>query len=60
MMNNILVLPMIIPILTGIILVFLRSFVQIQRWLSIGAMVGIAGISLFILNRIQTEGIFAS
>ncbi|MEK3890723.1 Na+/H+ antiporter subunit D [Bacillus sp. FSL K6-3431] len=56
-MNNLLVLPMVIPILTGIILVFLRSFVQIQRWLSIGAMIGTAGVSIYILNRIQTEGI---
>ncbi|MBS4176331.1 Na+/H+ antiporter subunit D [Lederbergia citrea] len=56
-MNNILVLPMVIPVLTGIILVFLRPFVQIQRWLSIGAMIGTAGVSLYILNLIQTEGI---
>ena len=56
-MNNILILPMVIPILVGTILIFLRSFVQIQRWLSFGAMVGMAVISLYILNRIQTEGI---
>ncbi|CAM3951612.1 Na+/H+ antiporter subunit D [Lederbergia lenta] len=56
-MNNILVLPMVIPVLTGIILVFLRSFVRIQRWISFAAMIGIAGLSLYILNQIQAEGI---
>ena len=57
MMNNILVLPMVIPILAGTFLIFLRSFVQLQRWISFGAMVGLAVISTYILNRIQTEGI---
>ena len=57
MMNNILVLPMVIPILVGTFLIFLRSFVHLQRWISFGAMVGIAVISTYILNRIQTEGI---
>lgn len=56
-MNNILVLPMVIPILTGIVLVFLRRFIHIQRWMSVLAMVANIIISIFILNRIQTEGI---
>ena len=34
-MNNIIVLPMIIPLLTAIILVFLRNSVKTQRVLSI-------------------------
>lgn len=56
-MNNILVLPMIIPILTGIVLVFLRRFMHIQRWMSILAMAANIIISILILNRIQAEGI---
>lgn len=56
-MNNILVLPMVIPILTGIILVFLRRFIHIQRWMSVLAMVANIVISIIILNRIQVEGV---
>ncbi|HLS60295.1 MAG TPA: Na+/H+ antiporter subunit D [Virgibacillus sp.] len=56
-MNNILVLPMIIPLLTGILLVFLRRFIHVQRWLSVSAMIANAIISIVILNRIQAEGV---
>ncbi|PWA12580.1 Na+/H+ antiporter subunit D [Pueribacillus theae] len=56
-MNNILILPMAIPILTGIILMFLRPYLRLQRWLSLLSVSVTAGISLYILNLIQREGI---
>lgn len=56
-MNNIVVMPMIIPLLTGIILVFLRPFVKAQRVLSFLALVATAIVSVRLLNRIQTDGI---
>ncbi|WP_438313337.1 Na+/H+ antiporter subunit D [Sporosarcina sp. FA9] len=56
-MNNIIVLPMIIPLLTGILLVFIRNSVRLQRILSFVAIVITAVISLYILNLIQTDGI---
>ncbi|MCZ2260380.1 Na+/H+ antiporter subunit D [Sporosarcina sp. G11-34] len=56
-MNNIIVMPMIIPLLTGIVLIFLRGQVIIQRILSIVAMIATAMISIYILNVIQTNGI---
>jgi len=56
-MNNIIVLPMIIPLLTGIILVFFRKTVNFQRFLSFISIVITAVISLYILNLIQTDGI---
>ncbi|OZU89308.1 Na+/H+ antiporter subunit D [Virgibacillus indicus] len=56
-MNNIIVLPMVIPVLIGIILIFLGPYTKAQRWISLGVMVANAGISIYILNRIQTEGI---
>ena len=43
--------------MVGVILVFLRPYVKTQRVISLVTMIGMAGISLFILNRIQTEGI---
>ncbi|MBP1971308.1 multicomponent Na+:H+ antiporter subunit D [Virgibacillus natechei] len=56
-MNNILVLPMIIPVIIGIILMFLRPFIRTQRWMSFAVMVVNTGISLYILNTIQSEGV---
>lgn len=56
-MNNIIAMPMIIPLLTGVILVFLRPYIKVQRVLSLLALVATAGVSLYILNRVQTDGI---
>lgn len=56
-MNNILVLPMIIPILVGIFLVFFRNFIPLHRLLSIAVMIVNIVISIIILNRIQSEGV---
>src|SRR5690625_4682707 len=56
-MNNMVALPMIIPLLTGILLIFLRPFIRIQQLVSLAALVITAGISFSILERIQTEGI---
>ena len=56
-MNNILVLPMVLPILTGIFLIFIRSYVKVQRVVSILSIVATIGVSIYILNLIQTDGI---
>jgi multicomponent Na+:H+ antiporter subunit D len=56
-MNNIVVLPMVIPLLVGVILIFLRSFVKVQRVLSLIAVIATGIVSIYILNTIQSEGI---
>lgn len=56
-MNNIIVLPMIIPLLSGIILTFFRTYIRMQRWISFIAMLSTAGISYYILHVIQRKGI---
>lgn len=56
-MNNLIVLPMVVPVLTGIILIFFRNHVLVQRWISIITMIAITGLSLYLLNVIQSEGI---
>lgn len=58
MMNNILVLPMLLPILVGVLLIFLRTYGRIQAWISIAAMAVTAGISLYLLHLVQVDGIF--
>jgi len=56
-MNNIIVLPMIIPLITGILLIFFRRFIRLQRWISIITMIATSIVSLLILQQIQVEGI---
>lgn len=56
-MNNIIVMPMIIPLLTGILLVFLRPYVKVQRAFSLFSIVATVAISVYILNMIQADGI---
>ncbi|MDN4494684.1 Na+/H+ antiporter subunit D [Ureibacillus aquaedulcis] len=56
-MNNLLVLPLIIPIITAVILVFLREQIVLQRIISLITMIFITIISALLLNMVQTEGI---
>lgn len=57
MMNNILVLPLILPIMAGVILVFLRPYIHVQRIISLLVIIGIACTSIITLNKIQLEGV---
>lgn len=56
-MNNILVFPMILPIVAGVGLLFFRTSRSIQRWGSIAAMTAVFSISLFILTTVLSDGI---
>lgn len=56
-MNNSIVLPMILPLVTGILLVFFRSHIRLQRIVSIVSIVCTAATSVYILQLIQQEGI---
>ncbi|HLQ71934.1 MAG TPA: Na+/H+ antiporter subunit D [Bacillota bacterium] len=56
-MNNLIMLPMVLPVLTGIILVFLRPFIRIQRWVSVLSVISNVVISIFLLREINQNGI---
>lgn len=56
-MNNIIVLPLIIPIITGVILVFLKDSIKLQRIISIITVLFVAFISIAILDYVQYHGI---
>lgn len=56
-MNNIIVLPLIIPIMIGVLLVFFNRYVKLQRTVTLLTLLSITGISVYILNTIQSEGI---
>ena len=56
-MNNIIVLPMIVPIMTAIFLVFLRDYIKLQRIISFITMIFVASITALMLYVVQIEGI---
>ena len=56
-MNNIVLLPMLLPILVGVVLIFLRAYGRVQAWFSIGVMAVSAGIAFYLLEQVQTNGI---
>lgn len=56
-MNNMIVFPMILPVLTAIFLVFIRKHILIQRWISVLVMLANVGLSIVILLHVQAEGI---
>ena len=56
-MSNIIVLPMIVPIMTAIFLVFLRDYIKLQRIISFITMLFVVGVTGLMLYVVQTEGI---
>jgi len=58
-MNNLIVLPMVLPLLTGVLLVFFSSFILVQRWVTFFVLLLNGSISFLILQKIQTEGIIS-
>ncbi|RHW32776.1 Na+/H+ antiporter subunit D [Lysinibacillus yapensis] len=56
-MNNLIVLPLIIPIITAVVLVFLRDQIVLQRIISFVTMGFVCIVSFILLNIVQTEGI---
>ena len=56
-MNNIIVLPMALPIMLGIILIFLRPYIKTQRVITVLGLLATIGTSMYMLHWIQTDGI---
>lgn len=56
-MNNIIVFPMLLPILAGILLIFVPRSSVLQRGVSLAVMLINICISIFLLNKIQTDGV---
>jgi len=56
-MNNLLILPIVIPLLTGMVLILLRDKVKLQRFLSFLALFLTGVSSIILLNQIEENGI---
>ena len=55
--SNLIVLPMALPLIIGIIQIFFKNQIKTQRTMSILGVLTTIGIAVFLLERIQTEGI---
>lgn len=56
-MNNILVLPLLIPLLSAIILIFLNKSIRLQKWISAISMLLGIGVSVLIVAQVKQQGI---
>jgi len=56
-MSNMIVLPLIVPVITAILLVFLRDNVFLQRIISLLTLSFVAFISVILLSEIQKQGV---
>ncbi|GAK08754.1 LOW QUALITY PROTEIN: Na(+) H(+) antiporter subunit D [Geomicrobium sp. JCM 19038] len=55
-MNNIIILLLLIPLLTGVLLIFLRNRISAQRWLSILSLLAVGVVAAIIIQRVLNEG----
>ncbi|MGG3890447.1 Na+/H+ antiporter subunit D [Metabacillus fastidiosus] len=56
-MNNLVILPVIIPVIAGMIMVIFRRNIKLQRFISAFAIVAITAVSVFLINQIDKTGI---
>lgn len=57
MMNNVIVLPLLIPLVTAVILIFCSKYVRVQRWISAVSITVNLLVALFIVSQVNNEGI---
>ncbi|SFF49860.1 multicomponent Na+:H+ antiporter subunit D [Paenibacillus algorifonticola] len=56
-MNNLLILPLLIPLCTAAILIFLKNNVSMQKWLSVISMLATTISAAILLCQVRTDGI---
>jgi multicomponent Na+:H+ antiporter subunit D len=56
-MTNLLILPILIPLFTAVILMFISKFIKVQRGISVVSTLATVAASLVLINKIQRDGI---
>ncbi|MFS0863705.1 Na+/H+ antiporter subunit D [Fredinandcohnia sp. 179-A 10B2 NHS] len=56
-MNNLVILPILIPLLTGIVLIFFNNNITVQKWISVLSIVATVFASGLLVQQVYTEGI---
>lgn len=57
MMNNFVVLPLLIPLLAGLLTAFLKNNILLQRMLSLISIIFTTGVSLYLVHQVSIDGI---
>jgi multicomponent Na+:H+ antiporter subunit D len=57
MMNNLVILPIIIPVISGMIMVIFRKRIKLQRFLGVFSTIAILIVAVFLIIQNKTEGI---
>lgn len=56
-MNNLVIFPIIIPVLAGMVMVIFRKNIKFHRYLSLISMVGLGVVSIIFMQQIKNDGI---
>ncbi|RTR36041.1 Na+/H+ antiporter subunit D [Robertmurraya yapensis] len=56
-MNNLIILPILIPFVTAAILIFFHKKIRIQRWLSALSSIATIFVALVLVQKVHTDGI---
>ncbi|MGI6606982.1 MAG: Na+/H+ antiporter subunit D [Peptococcia bacterium] len=56
-MNNLIILPIIIPIIAGMVMVIFKKMIKLQRFLSILVTLSVGVVSILLLEKIKAEGV---
>ena len=56
-MNNLVILPIILPFISGMIMVVFRKKIMFQRWFSVLALLATGAVSFVLMGQIKNDGI---
>ncbi|MGO4887271.1 Na+/H+ antiporter subunit D [Anaerobacillus sp. MEB173] len=56
-MNNLVILPILIPLIAGVLLIFFNRQIALQKWISAIASFVLIGIGISLVNQVSTLGI---
>src|SRR5690606_12476117 len=56
-MNNLVAMPIVLPVLTGILLIFFKERLVLQRTLSLLSMLIVSGMTVMLIQQVHQEGI---
>ena len=56
-MNNVVILPIILPLIAAIIMIIFRKHVMFQRIFSVGAILAMGVVAAFLVNQVASSGI---
>lgn len=56
-MNNFVILPIIIPVIIGMVMIIFRKQIKLQRYLSLVAMAAVGIVTAYLMLQVKSEGI---